>query len=116
VRALLLAAALLLVPATAGAQWLDSDRHWNGDQWQHAAAGVALDIAFRAPLVAPGWRLRPERRLLMVFGAAVLFEAYQVLESHRAGWLGNEGAGFGLLDILATMMGAVTMEIVTAFL
>jgi hypothetical protein len=113
VRALLLAAALLLVPATAGAQWLDPDRRWNGDQWQHAAAGAVLDITFRLPLVAPGWRTRPERRLLLVLGTSIVFEALQVHESAKAGWLGEEGGGFGLLDILATMMGALSVEIVT---
>ena len=116
-KALLLAAALLAAPVTLSGQWLDSDRRWNADQWQHFAAGAILDVGLRGlPVIAPEWRRSPAKRLALVGGLAVVFEAYQVYESNAAGWLGNEGAGFGLLDLLATMCGALSAEILTSAL
>lgn len=111
-RAFWLSLALLIAPVHLSGQWLDPDRHWNGDQWQHFAAGAVLDVVVRGvPVLAPDWRRSPAKRLVLVGGVAVIFEAYQVYESHAAGWIGNEGAGFGLLDLLATLMGAMSAEL-----
>ena len=116
-KATLLAAVLLAAPVTLSGQWLDRDRTWDADQWQHFAAGAILDVGLRGlPVIAPRWRRKPELRLALVGGLAVVFEAYQVYESNAAGWLGNEGAGFGLLDLLATMCGALSAEILTSVL
>ena len=113
----LLVAALLVAPVHLSGQWLDPDRTWDRDQWQHFAVGASLDVGLRyLPVIAPEWRRRPELRLALIGGLAVAYEAYMVTEHKKAGWLGQEGAGFGLLDLLATMMGALSAELVTHLL
>lgn len=113
-KALWLSLALLTAPVAMQGQWLDPDRHWDKDQWHHFAAGAILDVGLRGvPVIAPEWRQKPELRLALIGGLAVIFEAYQVYESKQAGWLGKEGGGFGLLDLAATMMGAMSAEFLT---
>lgn len=116
-RAFWLSLVLLAAPVALSGQWLDKDRVWDADQWQHFAAGAVLDVGLRGlPVIAPDWRRSPAKRLALVGGLAVIFEVYQVYESSAAGWLGNEGAGFGLLDLLATMCGALSAELLTSAL
>lgn len=114
-RAALVLAMGLVVSVPAQAQWLDPDRRWNADQWQHAALGAALDVIVRGPWVTKSWRDTWAKRFAwsMALGCVAL-ETYQVYESAQRGWLGQEGGGFGLLDCAAVAMGALAMEIVVA--
>lgn len=53
------AAALVAVLSGGVAAALVAQRapaRWDGDQWQHVAAGAAVALAVRGPWIAPAWR------------------------------------------------------------
>lgn len=109
-KKLLILLFLLFVPSIASSQWLDPDRNWNKDQWEHFAAGTVLDVAVRGPWIAENFRNKSWKRVLLVTAVGVAYESLQLYETSNNGTVGKEGYGFGLLDLGAGILGAVALE------
>lgn len=88
----------------------DPDWVWNADQWQHMAAGAALVVLMRGPYITESWRESFWGRvgLVAVIGAA--YEGLQLFEASQTGMLGQPGYGFGPLDLIADVAGALVVE------
>jgi hypothetical protein len=113
-----LAAATLLAgspvaPLAAQSPW-DPDVTWDADQWHHAAAGATLDVVMRGPWITRSWRNRVAGRLVLVAVVGASYEVLQLYEARQTGRLGQEGYGFGPLDLAADMAGALTVEALLA--
>lgn len=115
VRALLAPLVVLIVPHTPlSAQHIDPDHQWDSDQWQHAASGAAVDLSLRGPWLAPSWQ-RWYTRVAITAAIGIGYEAAQTVSNRRDGLEGT-GYGFGVLDIVADVAGALAAEAATALL
>jgi len=115
VRALLTPLVVVFVfAATLAGQRIDPDRQWDSDQWQHVASGAAVDRSLRGPWLAPSWQ-RWYTRVAITAAIGIGYEAAQTVSNRRDGLEGT-GYGFGVLDIVADVAGALAAEAATSLL
>lgn len=93
-------------------QWLDPDSRWDKDQIDHMVAGALVAVAVRGPYINYNWRNTVAKRMAWVSALGIVYEIKDLYEHNRMGWLGNPGAGFGLLDLVADVAGAAVAEII----
>ena len=93
-------------------QWLDPDNRWDSDQIDHMIAGALVNVAVRGPYIAYNWRNTVAKRMAWVLVLGTIYEIKDLYEHDRMNWLGNPGAGFGLLDLVADVTGAAIAEVI----
>lgn len=111
-RAWLLASIFLATGSAASAQWLDPDRCVTcPDKVQHFAGGVGLDLLARGPWVSKPFRDRAWKRVAVTAVVAASWEMLEALDARREHKAGRPGYGFGPLDFVSTVAGAVAVEL-----